>query len=272
MDKYYVYRPMLDLIGYTEGTDEGDGYNETLAYGKMLDGVKTKGKGKDVVLTTMSLAEIDKLQSDMLKDPDNAKWNSSAIGRYQIVRTTLRDIKRTLSLASAEKFDEEMQDRMACYLLGIRGIDKYLAGRLKEDTLINNLAKEWASLPTVSGKGNYSGQNARVTTARVRTALDEVKRRHMLGTPTIEVEVPVPVEKPVVPQKIEKEMNQKTNWFTSVFTGLFGTGFLGSWIAGMDRDGLILIFGIGAVVIIAVLLGGKWMVQRFKAIKAEIEA
>jgi muramidase (phage lysozyme) len=276
MDKYYVYRPLLDLIGYTEGTDEGDGYNETLAYGKMLDGKKTRGSGPDVILTTMSLAEIDKLQTKMLADPDNARLNSSAIGRYQIVRTTMREIKRTLSLTGLEKFDADMQDRMACYLLGVRGIDKYLAGRLKEDTLINNLAKEWASLPTTKGKGHYDGQNARVGVARVRETLAEIKKRHALGQPTVTVEVPVEVpvevEKPVVPKTIEREVNQKTNWFTTIFTTVFGAGFGGSWLAGMDRDGLILIFGIGVVVTLAVLVGGKWMVQRIKAIKAELEA
>ncbi len=30
-DSYFVYRPMLGLIGFTEGTDKGNGYNETLA-------------------------------------------------------------------------------------------------------------------------------------------------------------------------------------------------------------------------------------------------
>ena len=44
-DKYYVYRPLLDLIGLSEGTDKGRGYNETLGYGIMLDGKVTKGKG-----------------------------------------------------------------------------------------------------------------------------------------------------------------------------------------------------------------------------------
>jgi hypothetical protein len=42
-DKYHAYRPLLDLIGFTEETDKGRGYNETLAYGKMLDGKVTKG-------------------------------------------------------------------------------------------------------------------------------------------------------------------------------------------------------------------------------------
>jgi hypothetical protein len=44
-DPYAVYRPFLDLVGTSEGTDKGDGYNETLGYGIMLDGKVTKGKG-----------------------------------------------------------------------------------------------------------------------------------------------------------------------------------------------------------------------------------
>ena len=59
-----------------------------------------------------------------------------------------------------------MQDRIACYLLGQRGIDKYLAGRLFEDTLLDNLAREWASLPTSKGKGFYGGQQAAVEPSR----------------------------------------------------------------------------------------------------------
>lgn len=60
----------------------------------------------------------------------------------------------------------------------MRGIDKYLAGWLSEDTLIDNLAKEWASLPTTSGKGYYGGQHAAVPTLKVRSVSAEVKRRH----------------------------------------------------------------------------------------------
>jgi len=37
-DKYHVYRPMLDLIGFAEGTDRKRGYNETLAYGAYTGG------------------------------------------------------------------------------------------------------------------------------------------------------------------------------------------------------------------------------------------
>lgn len=113
-NSYYVYRPMLDLIGKSEGTDKGDGYSETLAYGAYTGG--------DVDLVSMTLRQLDALQTKMLKHPKN-KWNSSAIGRYQIVRTTMREIRKTLGLDPSALFDRDMQDRMACYLLGLRGIN-----------------------------------------------------------------------------------------------------------------------------------------------------
>ena len=168
-DRYAVYRPMLDLLGEAEGTDKGRGYNETLAYGAYTGG--------EVDLVKMTLKQIDDLQGKMLAHPKN-KWKSSALGRYQIVRTTRRNIQKALSIPSSAKYDAEMQDRMACFLLGQRGIDKWLAGRLKIDTLLDNLAREWASLPTSKGKGYYSGQNASVSVSQVKFALAEVARRH----------------------------------------------------------------------------------------------
>lgn len=268
MDKFYVYRPMLDLIGFTEGTDKGRGYNETLAYGAYTGG--------NVELVALTLDELDKLQTRMLAHPKN-KMNSSACGRYQIVRTTARAIRESLELLGTLLFDKGMQDRMACYLLGVRGIDKWLAGRLTENTLINNLAKEWASLPKTDGKGNYDGQNAAVSAARVRSVLAEVRKRHLEGQPvdTVEVqvpvEVPVPVDKPVVPAKVEKEVRQKTNWLAWIMA-FFGTGGAGaSWFAGMNKDGLLLIGGGTLMFVIVMLLGGEWMIRRIRSIKKAIE-
>lgn len=270
-DKYHVYRPLLDLIGFTEGTDKGRGYNETLAYGKMLDGKVTKGKGPTVELVAMTLKELDALQTKMLSDPDNKKLNSSAAGRYQIVRTTARAIRKALPdrYPPTRKFDADCQDEMACYLLGVRGIDKYLSGRLKENTLINNLAQEWASLPTTEGKGHYEGQHTPITVDLLRKVLKEVRRRHAEGQPkeTIEIETP----KPVVPVSVEKEVRQKTNWITTIFgAGGLLSGFA-SWVAGVDPDKLILIGGIVLGGMVTFLLGGEWIIRRIRAIARAIE-
>ena len=175
VDYYYNFRPLFDLLGKAEGTDwnatrkRGRGYNETLSYGAYTGG--------NVELVSMTLGEIDRLQTQMLRHPAN-KWNSSALGRYQIVRTTLRKLKKTFGLGDSAKFDEGMQDYLCLQLLNGRGLQRYLNGTMSEDAFLNELAKEWASIPTTAGVGHYGNQKRTpVTPNQVRQVLHEVKRR-----------------------------------------------------------------------------------------------
>lgn len=258
MDKFYVYRPLLNLIGFTEGTDKGRGYNETLGYGAYTGG--------DVNLVGMTLGEIDKLQTKMLRHPKN-KFKSSALGRYQIVRTTLRTIKATLGLADTVKFNELTQDQMGCFLLGQRGVDKYLAGRLKEDTLINNLAKEWASFPTTENKGYYAGQHTPIRAERVRKTLAEVKQRHVEGQPKETVEI----DKPVVPESVEKKVKEKSNWWTWL-TGFFGSGAIGlGWLNGMDWQAILAGGVVLILLILVLLLLRSQIIAAVRQIKSEVD-
>lgn len=167
------YEPLLNLIGKTEGTDKGQCYQQTCAYDVTLGyGAYTDGP---VDLTSMTLAQIDRLQTKMLRHPKN-KWNSSAVGRYQIVRTTLRALKKQYKIEDTEFYDEAMQDRLAVYLLKHRGVDKWLSGKMSNAAIVNSLAKEWASLPKTNDKGHYGGQHAAVKSAEVLEVLAEVKR------------------------------------------------------------------------------------------------
>lgn len=258
-DRYYVYRPMLDLIGFTEGTDKGDGYNETLAYGAFTGG--------DVDLVAMTLKDLDALQTKMLQHPKN-RLKSSACGRYQIVRTTARDIREKLPerYPADRHYDAGCQDEMACYLLGVRGIDKYLAGRLAEDALIDNFAREWASLPTTEGKGFYGGQHAAVSPARVRQALAEVRRRHKEGQPVQTVEV----TRPVVPEKVEQKVKEKSNWLTWL-TGGGGLGTIGlGWLSGMDWQAIVAGGVVLVVVLLVLVLLRSQIIAAIREIKAEV--
>jgi hypothetical protein len=272
-DRYYVYRPFLNLVGTSEGTDKGDGYNETLGYGIMLDGKVTKGKGTDVNLIGMTLDQVDALQTRMLKDPDNRRLSSSAIGRYQVIRTTLRAIRKQLpsTYPGSRLFDADCQDEIACYLLGQRGIDKWLAGRLALDTLIRNLAQEWASIPKPDGKGHYAGQHAGVSVSQVKAALAEVGRRHAEGQPKIEVKVPVPVDTPVVPEKIDREVKKKTNlwgWLTTIF-GSGGVGVAG--LLGADWQTIIAIGGLAIVMLVIVILLRRQIIGAVEDIRGAVE-
>lgn len=261
-DKYHVYRPMLDLIGFAEGTDRKRGYNETLAYGAFTGG--------DVDLVSMTLQEVDALQTRMLKHPVNS-FNSSALGRYQIVRTTLRTIRKTLKLPATALFDADMQDRCACYLLGLRGIDKYLAGRLSEDTLIDNLAREWASLPTISGKGAYAGQNAAVSSDRVRQVLAKVKERHAESQPAREIVVEREIDKPVVPVSVETEIRKRTDQWSWITT-IFGSGGAGlAALAGMDWQTVAAIGALALGGLIIALLLRRQIVCAVRDVRKAIE-
>lgn len=254
-DKYRVYRPLLDLLGLSEGTDKGRGYNETLAYGAYTGG--------PVDLVRMTLKQVDDLQGKMLADPKN-KWNSSAVGRYQIVRTTRRNIQKALSLPSSAKFDRDMQDRMGCYLLGQRGIDKWLTGRLSLNSLLDNLAREWASLPTSKGKGYYSGQNASVSVMQITAALSEVKRRHEAGQPKIEV------EKEVVPERVETKVKEKSDLWTKL-TGGGGVAALGlGGIFGADWQAIVAGGVVLLVIILVLLLLRSQIVAAVRQIKSEV--
>lgn len=253
MDKYYVYRPLLDLFGKSEGTDKGRGYNETLGYGAYTGG--------DVELVKMTLDQIDALQTKMLKHPKN-KLKSSALGRYQIIRTTERDIRAKLPARypGTRLFDKDCQDEQACYLLGVRGVDKWLAGRLSEDTFISNLAQEWASIPKPDGKGHYAGQGAGVTVAEVRATLAEVKRRHMEGQPKTPVEVPVPVPAPGLDKPWYKDLlGQKEVVTTVAIPGV-------SALAGVPWQ------TVGIIAALCLVAGGAYyLIRKREAAKQEAQ-
>lgn len=193
--------PLLDLIGHTEGTDRGAGYNETLGYGAF-----TGGK---VNLEGMTLDQIDQLQTKMLSHPDNS-LNSSAVGRYQIIRTTLRDLRRSLGLSGDELYDRKMQDRLGMALLERRGLSMWKAGRISDEQFMKGLSAEWASLPKADGKGTYRGQRVGANVGAVRGALEKVR-----GTQVASLDPSIgmpegPIKSPATALEVAKSMEGLT--------------------------------------------------------------
>lgn len=129
---------LLDFIGTLESSDN---YNVT--YGN-----------KEKPLTRMTLKDIQELQKEMY----DSGSVSTAIGRYQIKRTTLKEAADELGVDENALFDEKMQDQLARQLLKKRGFEKYKAGQISTEKLIEGLGREWASLPpNASNKSRYDG-------------------------------------------------------------------------------------------------------------------
>lgn len=160
-------RPLMNLIKRTEGTaPPRREYNETLAYGAYTGG--------DVSLVTMILPSIDALQTRMLQHPKN-KWNSSAIGAYQVVRTTLRALKKKWGFEPSQLFDANFQDDLFYILLVGRGLVRWRKGEITDLDFVDALSKEWASLPNRKGVGSYGGQHAGCTLEELLGVLAQVK-------------------------------------------------------------------------------------------------
>lgn len=97
-------------------------------------------------LTTMSIKEVLDWQ-----DSIDHRYMSEAAGCYQIMEDTLRDIYTKAGFRSHSIFSAITQDHLAIQLMKRRGMDRYLRREITAETFCNNLAREWASLPMVTG-------------------------------------------------------------------------------------------------------------------------
>jgi len=129
---------LLDLIGRVEASGN---YN-------ILNGGRTEPK-----LSEMTLAEILTFQAGMI----SRGHESTAVGRYQIIKKTLEGLIAQGAANLNEKFSPGTQDKLAIALLNRRGYQRYLQGNMSADQFADRLAMEWASFPVVSGQSYYRG-------------------------------------------------------------------------------------------------------------------
>lgn len=129
-----TYAPLLHVIARAESNNNDNAY-----FGN--------AGNTSIVFTRMSIAEVLAWQANHIN-----KGNiSSAVGKYQIINTTLSGLVKQLGIDTNNKFDAAMQDRLAIALLERRGSESYINKELSRDEFAANLAKEWAGLPKVTG-------------------------------------------------------------------------------------------------------------------------
>lgn len=97
-------------------------------------------------LTTMTIREVLDWQQRI--DP---KYRSEAAGQYQIIEKTLLDLVRQGYVSEGDLFDAETQDYAGWTLMRRRGYDSFASGLLKPEAFGDRLAREWASLPVLTG-------------------------------------------------------------------------------------------------------------------------
>lgn len=157
---------VLDAIAKAEGTFKSDGYNTSFGNGKYLPG------GKEQNLTSMTLEQVEKLGQYMRKQPGNP--NSSAMGRYQILTTsTMKDAAKALGLdLKTTKFNEEVQDKMAMWIVQQQGLKAWEGfkrnPKLREEAEYA-LANPKAKAPVAPTYGGLAGKIQKETESRTNS-------------------------------------------------------------------------------------------------------
>jgi lysozyme family protein len=91
-----------------------------------------------------------------------------------------------------------------------------------------------------------------------------------VGKPADVKEVKVPVDKPVVPVKVEEKVKERASWWQWL-TGLAGSGGLGlGWLAGMDWQAIVAGGAVLVVVILVLILMRRQIVAAVREIRAEV--
>lgn len=132
------------LLSFIRGAETSRGY-EDYYRGSRLAPPKP--------VTTMTVNEVIAWQNESVR----AGSKSSAVGGYQFIRGTLKGLVSETGLTGEELFDASLQDRLGTQLLKRRGFDAWQSGKLSDDAFMDNLANEWAALPTRNGRSRYAG-------------------------------------------------------------------------------------------------------------------
>lgn len=150
-------RPALELIGEIEGPD---GYDD-ITLSASIQPPKP--------ITQMTIGEVLAFQDRIVA----AGSNSSAIGRYQFIRKTLKAMVKDLGIDQDVLFDRRTQDYLARRKLHRCG---FYERNLSDTRVANCLARTWAALPVVSGprrgRSHYDGQSGN----SAKTTVSEVMK------------------------------------------------------------------------------------------------
>lgn len=185
---------LLNFIGKGEGSYESSNRGTIKGQGIVGSTHNTMRNGK--TLTNMTFKEIFEKQA--INDPTNTD-RLFAVGKYQIIPSTMQEIFKHSGLSLDDKFTAENQDKLGKLLIqGNNGYFKrpklaaYLRGEdiSIEDAMLE-FAQEWASMPNPYTGASYYGNGNRASHSvqEVATALRAARQENTTPTDSSPVTV-----------------------------------------------------------------------------------
>ena len=173
IDKNIIQPVKNSLAGLLQGGESGTkGYN---AYNRGTVGQRILGPLEDRALTNMTIAEILNESKRQIGDPKRL----FAVGKYQMIPSTLEEGVKALGVDPNTKFDERTQDYLfSNYLLDRKRkrISSFIKGKT-DDALgaVDDASNEWASVADPdTGYSHYgSGNKASITVDKMYAAMNK---------------------------------------------------------------------------------------------------
>lgn len=122
------------------------------------------------VPTSMTVGEVVKWIND-------TPGQNHAIGRYQIIPSTLAYLIEAEGIGVHERFNETLQDRLAFRLMRDAGWDRFRSGAISHSAFMDALAGVWAGLPKSNGRSayhGYAGNRATISRASYEAAFSQI--------------------------------------------------------------------------------------------------
>lgn len=153
-------KPLLDLIARHESESSAPSQGVSSGYDVVVhQAFKIYPPNKPI--TSMTVDEVLGWQAEAIRRHKTkflSRQGYSAVGRYQIIRSTLQNLLDP-DWKMSDLFDAETQDLLAMQLLRRRGWSKWASSDSvdADNSFADALSREWASLPYHNGKSYYAG-------------------------------------------------------------------------------------------------------------------
>ena len=163
MDNYKLlkaFEPLFNLISRGEGGPNA--MNQGTIGGKIVGSTLDSQTIIGVKLTTLTLQQLMERQAYEMNtnNPQINNYGVFAAGKFQFIPDTLKAVVASSGMAETKLFDENTQNLLALELIrtSAPAAYRYVQGQSNDlDAAINELARQWASLPKTSGITAYAG-------------------------------------------------------------------------------------------------------------------
>jgi hypothetical protein len=126
-------------------------------------------------ITKQNVKQVMETQTNLLDNQIKIKKKakgSTAVGRPQFLKDTLKGFIKNKDLKESDIFDAKTQDRLQRVLMKEAGYDKMLAGKRTPESTYDALSEKWTSLPNAEGLSSAHGDG--LNKAGTHTTRDEM--------------------------------------------------------------------------------------------------